>query len=110
MKYLLNSAVITGPGVYQYEYIDKQNALVWAAGTFVSAIGYEQTALALQLIIGVEVPVNRKIVNMEPGDQALVFRLVFPPGTDRIDPKNKGKLEDQILQGNYELGLLTRLS
>ena len=54
--------------------------------------------------------VNRKTITMEAGDEALVFRLAFPPGTPRIDPGGKGKLSQAILAGHYELGLLVRLA
>ncbi len=46
---------------------------------------------------------------MQAGDEALVFRLVFPPGTPRIDPKDKGRLSAAIMAGQYELGLLSRI-
>jgi hypothetical protein len=45
---------------------------------------------------------------METGDRAVVFRLVFPSGSQRIDPKDKGSLGKHLLAGNFELGLLTK--
>jgi hypothetical protein len=109
-KYLLNSAVVTAPGTYEYRLVDAEQARQWAGSGFVSTIGYEQTADALALILGCPVPVDRRTIQMQPGDEALVFRLAFPPGTPRIDPSDKGRLSDAILQGHFELGLLTRLS
>ena len=110
MRYLLNSAVITAPGIYSYELISPEEARKWySAGPVLSTIGYEQTAAALGEILGVDVPVNRTTIRMEPGEEAMVFRLVFPPGTPRIDPKDKGALQEHILKGNYELGILKRL-
>ena len=50
------------------------------------------------------------MIYMLEGDEALVFRLVFPPGSDRIDPGDKGRLSQAVLDGHYELGLLTRES
>lgn len=47
---------------------------------------------------------------MEPGDTALVFRLVLPVGTARIEPTDKGRLGAAILAGHYELGLLSRVA
>ena len=41
-------------------------------------------------------------------DEALVFRLVFPPGTPRINPSDKGALGAALLAGHYELGVLIR--
>ncbi len=110
MKYILNSAVITGPGDYRYVLVDAPAAKTWAVGGFVSTVGYEQTADALTQLLGVPVPVDRRTITMAVGDDALVFRLVFPPGSPRIDPGDKGKLSAAVLAGQYELGLLTRLA
>jgi len=108
-KYILNSAVITAPGRYDYRLITADDARVWAAGGFTSTVGYEQTADALTQLLGVPVPVDRRTITMAPGDEALVFRLVFPPGTPRIDPGDKGRLAQAVMDGQYELGLLTRI-
>lgn len=110
MKYLLNSAVITSPGVFRYELLSPDEARQWAAsGEFVSSIGYEETALALSCLLDQTVTVNRVTVKMEPGDQALVFRLVLPPGSPRIDPQDKGRLGEIVQARSFELGLLTRI-
>lgn len=108
VKYILNSAVITAPGSYSYQIITADEARQWANGGFISTVGYEETAAALSELLGVEVPVDRRTVQMQPHDEALVFRLAFPPGTPRIDPKDKGALGRAVLAGHYELGLLVR--
>ena len=108
MRYILNSAVITAPGDWHYDLISPDAARQWAQGGFVSTVGYEQTAEALSQLLGVPVPVDRKSITMQVGDEALVFRLVFPPGTGRIDPKDKGSLTAAVIAGHYELGLLVR--
>lgn len=111
MRYLLNSAVITAPGDYRYEIATPEVARAWFnAGPVQSTIGYEQTAEALSQVLGSPVEVNRATIQMEPGDTALVFRLVFPPGTPRIDPADKGRLQEAVLAGQFELGLLVRLA
>ena len=111
MKYILNSAVLTSPGDYRYRLVTADEARQWADGGFISTVGYEQTAEALTQLLGVPVPVDRRTIAMQSGDEALVFRLVFPPGTPRIDPTDKGKLSvGSIMAGNYELGLLSRLA
>ncbi|MDE2102668.1 MAG: DUF1874 domain-containing protein [Patescibacteria group bacterium] len=110
MRYLLNSAVITAPGFYHYELVEPEWAKTWyAAGPVVSTIGYPETAAALGELLGVSVSVDRRIINMQPSDEALVFRLTLPPGSQRIDPRDKGRLGREILAGNFELGLLTRI-
>jgi hypothetical protein len=110
MRYVLNSAVITAPGRYEYRLLTADQAREWAkAGAFNSTIGYEQTAEALGQILGCPVAVNRTTIQMTPGDEAIVFRLALPPGTPRIDPSDKGRLSQAVLAGYYELGLLVRL-
>ena len=108
-RYLLNSAVLTAPGSYTYRLISADEARTWtAAGPWASTIGYQQTAEALTELLGVPVAVDRRTITMERTDEALVFRLVFPPGSPRIDPADKGRLTAALLAGQYELGLLTR--
>lgn len=110
MRYILNSAVLTSFGSYRYDPITSTQAKALASEGFVSTVGYEQTAEALSQLIEMPVPVDRRTITMQPGDQALVFRLVFPPGSPRIDPGDKGRLSQAVLAGHYELGLLERLS
>jgi hypothetical protein len=112
MKYILNSAVITAPGIYTYELIGPEKARDWFGdgSDVLSTIGYEETALALSEILGRPVPVNRVTVKMQPGDEALVFRLVLPPGSPRIDPKDKGQIAKHVKAGHWELGLLVRVA
>jgi hypothetical protein len=109
-RYLLNSAVITAPGDYRYTLIDVDAAKEWAAQGFVSSIGYAQTAQALTELLGTPVAEDRRTIAMAPGDQALVFRLVFPPGSPRIEPGDKGRLSAALMAGHYELGLLERIA
>ena len=109
MKYVLNSAVITAPGTYTYKLISLEEMKEWLNGEWVSTIGYEATAKALEALTGIEIPVDRKIIKMQPGDEALVFRLVFPPGTKRINPKDKGSLSVDFVLNNCEIGILKRI-
>ena len=111
MKFYLNSAVITAEGVYEYHFVDRDEAGEWVASgeAPVSTIGYEQTAVALGKILGQTVEVCRKTIKMEAGDEALVFRLAFSPGSGRIDPRDKGALSDLVMRGCYEVGILKRV-
>jgi len=110
MKYILNSAVITSEGVYEYRLITLDEMKHWLKNNdWVSTIGYEQTAESIEELTGIKVPVDRKIIKMEVGDEALVFRLVFPKGTKRIDPKQKGQLSKEFILENCEMGILKRL-
>jgi hypothetical protein len=109
MKYLLNSAVITSPGSYEYRLVSADQAREWAGeGDVLSTIGYAQTAEALAQILDQKVEVNRIQIKMALGDEALVFRLVFPAGAPRINPGDKGRLAQAVIDGRYEIGMLTR--
>jgi len=111
MRYYLNSAVITNPGTYEYHLVSIDQAKEWDTnGVVQSTIGYEQTADALNEILGHSVPISRTTIKMQPKDEALVFRLVFPQGSPRIDPADKGRLKKEIIEGHFELGILIRLS
>ena len=108
MKYILNSAVITAPGEYRYELIDMYNANFWLEHEWESCIGYPETAAALEEITGRKIPVNRKTITTQAGDEALVFRLIFPQGY-RPDPAQKGAMGREFILKNCEIGILTRL-
>ena len=105
MRYILNSAVITAPGTYRYQLITLDELREWIhAGRYESTIGYEETAEALSLLTGEKIPVNRRLIEMEVGDEALVFRL-----TKRVqDPRRKGGLGLDFVISNSEHGLLRR--
>ena len=110
MRYLLNSAVITAPGDYEYRLVTVDEAKAWLApGQLVSTIGYPETAAAMQALFGGQVNINRIMVTMQAGDEALVFRLVLPPGAPRIDPTNKGRLTPEYVAQNSEIGVLKRV-
>lgn len=109
-KYLLNSAVLTATGEYSYLHVSHDEAKAWYENgpEPISTIGYEQTAAALGRILGREVVVSRTTIQMRRHDSALVFRLALPPGSPRIEPGDKGRIDQAILEGHYELGLLRR--
>lgn len=128
--YILNSAVITAPGTYKYDLTTPSGARAWLLShTWVSCIGYEETAKALSELTSfsgkyppISIPVNRLVVKMqceenpnweEEGvfyrcDEALVFRLVFP-SRYRPDPAQKGRLGEEFIRENCEIGILRRI-
>lgn len=109
MKYILNSAVITAEGAYEYKHITPDKATTWLQeGKWESTIGYPETAMALAKIASVNIPVNRKVITMQTGDEALVFRLMFPQGY-RPDPTQKGSMGIDFILSNSEIGILKRL-
>lgn len=110
MKYLLNSAVITAPGLYRYSHCGVESATRWLReGHWVSTIGYPETAAALEALTGVRVPTDRRVIAMEPNDEALVFRLMLPPGSARVAPGAKGALGRDFILQHCELGYLKRI-
>ena len=78
MRFLLNSAVITGPGTYVYRLVSEAEAAKWIQeGGWVSRIGYQATAEHIRCISGVRPDVSREQTAMEPGDEALIVRLKY---------------------------------
>lgn len=136
MQYVLNSAVLTAFGEFRYTALSPSQAKSWlttcecdhssgqidgqtcrtcrgSGYRWTSTMGYQETASALEELMGFTpgtIPVNRVQIAMEPGDSALVFRLMFPPGTPRLDPQDKGRLREHLRAQHWELGLLVRLA
>jgi len=105
MKYVMNSAVVTGPGLYRYRLVDALGASRYLQdGPWLSAIGYPETAEALTMLTSVAVPVERRQVRLGAGDTALVFRL-----TSRVEvAADKGTYSAAWVLAHCEVGILTR--
>jgi len=103
-RYLLNSAVITAPGVYEYRLVTPQEAAEWIrAGGWESRIGYPQTADHIERLSGVRPPLSREASPMDVGDEALVVRLKYRVA----DPTQKGAVS--VGPDVWEYGILKRL-
>ena len=105
--YLLNSPIITGPGIYKYTEISAEEArdiLHQHIGCWESAIGHAVTAQLLYYLLDADVTVNRIEVILQPGDAAIVLRLMqrLPEGMVITD-------KEQLTGIGYQLGLLTRI-
>jgi len=102
-RYLLNSAVITSEGVYEYRLVTPQEATEWIRqGDWVSRIGYPQTADWIEQLAGVRPALSREASPMEVGDEALVVRLRYRVA----DPSQKGSVA--VGPDVWEYGILRR--
>jgi hypothetical protein len=110
MRYIFNSAVITAPGKYHYQHLHLEDARAWIqAGPFRSTVRYRDTAAALAVLMRAPITIRDEVVRMQPGDEALVFRLVFPPGTKGIPTTAKGRLDADFILDHCEIGLMRRI-
>lgn len=102
MIYLLNAPILTGYGTWQFQGpITADEAIAHLDGQRVtSAIGHAASAERLSEILKRPVAANRIAVHLQPGDSALVFRLLqrLPEG-QVLNPK-------QLATIPYELGWL----
>ena len=104
MRYLLNAPVLTTHGDYRFEGpLSLQAARTFAAQQAHSAIGHAGTAAFLTQRLGVAVPCQRDAVRMQPGDQALVLRLL------QRQPEGAVLDAQALAAAPHEFGLLTRL-
>ena len=109
--FLMNSAVLTGEGRYDYRYVSPERARQWLgevgdrAAHFQTAVGYESVARACEALLGYKPPVQRQVVKMQPGDEALILRLRM-----RVTPGLEEKITPAFARQHVELGLLTRVA
>ena len=104
-RYVMNAAVLPGFGDYSYRTITRVDARNWMLeGPYESAVGYPETAEAIAFALDVPAPaVNRIRIEMETGDEALVYRL-----QQRLPSETKGTLDWRQVAESAELGWLRR--
>lgn len=99
--YVLNTPILTEYGQYHFKKISfTEMMLTLSSGEFISAIGHEATAKLMSELTGMEIPTNRISIKMQPGDQAVVFRVLT-----RL-PEGKVLTQEEIENLPYEFSLL----
>ena len=104
-RYVINSAVVPAEnaGMYEYRNIDWEEAKEWLQrGTYISTIGYKDTAEYLHSMTGMRFKVNIETIHFNEGDEALVCRL-----RQRVERGMKGKFTPDDVE--YEIGILRRI-
>lgn len=105
MFYILNTPILTEYGTYNFVRITVDMAKEMVndyTEKFTSAVGHQGTAEIISRLLNVNVPMNRVAIKMQPGDSAIVFRLL-----ERL-PEGKILSAEELDVIPYEFGLLER--
>ena len=99
---ILNTSILTNSGDFELKDITLHEAIDLVNNNELdSAIGHQSTAEILTTLLGVEIPMNRQMFKQEPGQQALVFKLLSRPEEGKILTK------EEIEAIGYKFQLLT---
>lgn len=102
--YVFNSAILTDYGLWRLSGpISPGQARMLLADGFTSAVGHRDTACLLSDLVKVQIPMARIDANLQPGDRAVVFRLLRRPEEGAVLSL------EELQQRDYALSLLERL-
>ena len=105
MIYILNTPILTEYGLYKFTRISPHLAKeIITEEEFISAVGHEGTAEIISKLTRVTVPMNRVAIRMQPGERAIVFRLLT-----RL-PEGRVLSAEELITLPYEFGLLERVN
>ena len=104
--FVLNAPILTEYGKYNFRKAElkevKYLLFLWQ-GKFISAIGHQSTANLMIHLVKFDIPVNRVQIKMQPGDMAIIFRVL------RRLPEGKVLTQEELSEIPYEFGILQRL-
>ena len=100
---ILNTAILTNFGSYNYVPLTLEESQELIKDGFQSAVGHQSTCEVISELLGVDVKMNRIEYSQQVGDVALVFKLKGRPEEGQI------LTVADIEKIGYEFGRLERL-
>ena len=122
MRYLLNSPILSAFGEWDYSPIRTDDLGLWLGdwlGTskWENGIGDPRITEALEQLANLPIfaiPVAWRTITMQPGDEALVFRLIKPLSSlfdmQHPPPFRSPQFNREFIAQHCEAGILTRLN
>ena len=100
---LLNSPILTTTGSFVLKDIELTDTVeIMKENGFISAIGHSSTADIMSTLLGLNVECNRITATQEPGQKAIVFKLLSRPEEGKI------LTLEEIKEIGYKFQLLER--